>query len=177
MIESWISGSISTDIAQHGSVQVVIKGRTVTNVRLSANPIIVHGLVCFQYDGISLASEYLDRIHDQRVSTNSINLDNSEVVTIDCESVIWVAGYRNNTESISLSFLDCNRREVRQNSTGVATHAVNKDGIWCWGLFYNRCCCVIPDIKFLAMSLLKFPNVVYQSESVITVDSISGSQL
>ena len=124
MIRSRVGRSIGSLIPQDGRVQAPVETNS-AQVGIGANPVVVNGLVRVEDEGISLASEYLNLIHNQRLSVDTVNLDNCQVMAVDRECVVGVTGDGYQTETVTFSLLDGDRSEFRGWPSRVPTSAVN----------------------------------------------------
>ena len=128
MIRGRVGRSVGAPVSQDGRVQAAIETNS-SQVWIGANPVVTDGLICLEDEGISLASEYLNLVHNEWLSADTVNLDDGQVVAVNGECVVGIARDGYQTETVTFSSLDGNRSKFRGWPSRISASAVNQGRI------------------------------------------------
>jgi hypothetical protein len=90
----------STTVAQHGQVGATCEASG-AKIRVGTDPVVGYSLICVQDEGVPLAGKDLDLVYDVRLSVDAVDLDDGQLVAIDREREVRVAGKRNKANAIA----------------------------------------------------------------------------
>lgn len=128
LVADGFGGGVRADVAQNGRVQAAVESDHAV-VRVSSDPVISNGLVCGEDEGVPLASIYLDGVDVMRHDVLAVHLNDCEVVVVDGEREIRVAGDRDETEAVTQAVSDSDRAQGRGRPPVIATQPVDQSRI------------------------------------------------
>ncbi len=72
-----------------------------SEVGARAHPVVPDPLICVEDEGVPLPGEDLDGVDDERLGVDAIGFDDGEVVGVDGEYPVWVAGGGHEAEAVA----------------------------------------------------------------------------
>ena len=112
-------------VAQDSRVDATIETRG-TNLRQSANPVVVDVLVSGEDERVALACVDLDFVHGERLVVDGIDLDDGHVVVVDGEGEVGVARNGDEAEAVAFALRHGDNGQVDRVTTSVPAKAVDK---------------------------------------------------
>lgn len=95
-----------TLIPQDRRIEPIVEGSRVSVVGFSTNPVVGDRLIGIEDERVPLAGEDVDGVHSVGLSGFPVGFDDCEIMSIDGEVKVRIAGHSDESEAIALALLD-----------------------------------------------------------------------